>query len=173
MYFWNIEGLKDHIKEGSLTEKSRMLYFLVMLLMMAAMNQFASSLPVYSKTSRDYALMAFGLAWLVAALYLAYRANNGNGGSDFLGRYMSISFVVGNRVIVWTIILYFAYLIGEMIVFGIPEDEPPELVIKPSVTASLKVMAWNSFIMWRIIVHLKDVSGVTSLFKNTNQKVAP
>jgi len=104
MYFINIKQLKQDIINKEFTEKDRFIYALIYIAIYAISNELAffenSTAPVMS----DYISSIGTVIITVIGTYYFYRANGGNDGEDFLGRYFSIIWVVSMRLLLLVII---------------------------------------------------------------------
>ncbi len=97
MYIWNIEGLKKDIKVGRLTEKDRFIYMFLTFIFTSLCFEIALRTPVGSRNIWDTINSLSYFLIPVLGTFLAYRSNGADNGTDFLGRFFSISFVVTVR----------------------------------------------------------------------------
>jgi len=104
MYFINIKQLKQDIVNKEFTEKDRFIYMFIYIAIYAIIYELAffenSTAPVMS----DYISSIGTVIITVIGTYYLYRANGGNDGEDFLGRYFSITWVVSMRLLLLVII---------------------------------------------------------------------
>ncbi|MCK6261755.1 hypothetical protein KP803_00545 [Vibrio sp. ZSDE26] len=97
MYFWNIKALKKDIIGEKLTEKDRFIYaFIQFSVYTIAFEYLLSGHVEHSNDWNQFEAMA-NIAIVLIGTYLIYKANGGENGQDFLGRYFSIGFVVTIR----------------------------------------------------------------------------
>ena len=92
---------------------------------------------------------------LVGGLRLAYRVNGGAEGPDLAGRFLSIAWVIGLRLMV----LWLAFFAMVFIVAGVAAAVNRELS-----DSAIGIIAWSFAMMasliffWRLAHHLRDVS---------------
>ena len=94
MYFIDIKGLKKDIVDKNFTESNRFTYIMVYLLLDAFFMETCSYLPSDSMpTIIDYALSFISVISLFLGAYFIFKANGGNQGEDFAGRFFSLTWV--------------------------------------------------------------------------------
>ncbi|MCL9780991.1 hypothetical protein M9194_06040 [Vibrio sp. S4M6] len=167
MYFWDIHSLKRDIISGGLSEKGRFLYFFIGIILLRELvdlvDLFINSYFISDFSDQDnessnwFGSMINGtLLSLIICLgtYYSYRVNSLNDGNDFLGRFVSISFVVGIRFLVLLVI----FLLAILILGAFLENT----LINPEVITSyifnILPLSLVSFMYIRIVKHIKDVS---------------
>ena len=113
MYFWNINALKEDIKQGDFTDKQVISYIVLSLFLYSVGLEFAYLFPL---TEPNYNIWDgidsfLSIAVPVAGTLYAYKKNGGEVGKDFANKYFSIGFVLGIR--------FFVYLILPMVILTI------------------------------------------------------
>ena len=104
MYFIDIKGLKKDIVEKKFEEKDRFIYILLYIGLSALFMELLTSLPNDEVlTSYDYASSVIYVLLTFVGTYFIYKANGGNEGEDFAGKYFSITWVMSWRVILISI----------------------------------------------------------------------
>lgn len=142
MYFWNIEKLKETVKNGELSEKDKFIYFVIYVTLMVIGG--SSGLPL-----------------LIAAvgLFCAYRANGGGTGADFFGRFFSIGVVIMIRLFVVFIPIFLsvgAYLY--YVYIKIRENDVNTWNVSLLITLFIALQGgWFLLKYWLICKHIEDV----------------
>jgi len=92
MYFWNLQNLKQDIKENKLTEKDYFNYFFG--------TTIIGSLGIFILTTHPIGLEnviitneLFVLLVTTLGTYYSFKCNKGENGKNFLGKFTSISFI--------------------------------------------------------------------------------
>lgn len=96
MYFLNIKQLKEDIIDGTFSEKDRFTYIFIYILLITIVLSLPTS---YEETIHDYIDSAITFLITMGGTYYFYKANGGSEGQDFAGRYFSITWVIGIRII--------------------------------------------------------------------------
>ena len=114
MYFINIKQLKQDIINRDFTEKDRFIYAFIYIVIYSIMSELSflsfienSIAPLIS----DYISSVGTVIITVIGTYYLYRANGGNNGEDFLGRYFSITWVVIIRLLPLMIVMLIGIII--------------------------------------------------------------
>jgi len=153
MYFWKIKQLKEDIKTGRFTEKDRFVYAFIYIVLCAAGIEAMSYLPIENPNVWDTLNSVGNILIPFIGTIFAYRANGGGEGSDFLGRFFSINFVVGIRFIALLIPMFLA------LVFYYEYAFPGEEEIVSSPTDILPFQLWFALLYWRTCRHISDVKN--------------
>ena len=148
MYFWKIEELKESIKKDELSEKDRFIYVLIYIILYTLGLEAISLMPVETLNVWDYIISISNVLVVFVGTILAFRANGGNNGKDFLGRYFSIGFVVTIRFMVIFIPLYIALIF--YYIYAFPEDEE----IVSTIVDTALIIIWQAALYWRICKHI-------------------
>jgi hypothetical protein len=153
MYFWNIESLKSDIRNNNLTEKDRFKYAFVYIVI----NAITIELMFYSgyETSNilDTVNSILTVMFVFIGTIFAFRANGGSSGTDFLGRYFSIGFVITIRFSVLLIPLM-ATLMGY---YFYAYDAEKEIISQP--IDMIPLIIWSIALYWRFYKHISDVKN--------------
>jgi uncharacterized membrane-anchored protein YitT (DUF2179 family) len=155
MYFWKIDKLKDHIKKGKLSEKDKFIYAFIYITITTIFVELISYLPVPFEQRNVWDVIdsiSYVLIVIFGTLF-AFRANGGSNGIDFLGKYFSISFVLGIRFLALlapiAIMLFFYYL------FAFGEEE----IITSTPFDTLPFNILLGLLYWRTYIHISDVKN--------------
>ena len=99
MYFWNINALKEDIKNNRLSERQRFFYVLLFLTFLIGVyeSNYLFSVETHLKNIEDIVVSIILFCMSLITMVLMYKVNNGD---DFLGKYFSISCVVNIRLII-------------------------------------------------------------------------
>ncbi|WP_152996235.1 hypothetical protein [Pseudoalteromonas sp. H105] len=146
MYFWKIESLKSDLREGNLTQSNDLKYLAGTLVLFVL-----ASFPSDTVNLFDYFNILLGVLSVICGTALCFFANGGNQGSDFLRRYLSISWVVGIRLLVTTVpIFILIYVVVELAGYGFSEETN-------SLDLALQTV-FSVFYYWRVIHYIKQIS---------------
>ena len=83
---------------------------------------------------------------------MAFQANGGSSGEDFLGRYFSISLVVSLRSLIALIPIFLFLTIYYALAFSVEEE------ITSSAYDTLPFIIWYAAVYWRIYVNILEVA---------------
>lgn len=151
MYFWKIEKLKEDIKNDELVEKDKFIYALIYIVLCEVVLYTMAWIPIEDGNVWDVIDTVINVLIVLVGTIYAYKANGGGAGSDFLGRYFSIGFVVAVRFLVLLIpimsalALYYFYVLTE--------DE----VIATTAIDVVPIIVWHAALYWRVCKHISDV----------------
>ncbi len=155
MYIWNIEKLKDQIRNNELTEKDRFIYVLIYVVLGAIVMELMTLMPLENGNVWDLINSVAAVLIIAVGTTCAFKANEANDGEDFLGKYFAISFVVAIRFIVYAIPLFVLLFIYYLYAF----DEHEE--IASGFIDVVPFILWYIALFWRICVHIKQVGQKT------------
>lgn len=151
MYFWNIEKLKEDIRAGQLTERNRFYYALIFILSSAIGAEFGVFFPIENTNTFDHINSSFYIAITLVGTIATYKLNGANEGKDFLGKYFSISFVVGIRCLGYAILFLFAPYFYYYSVVNTSES------VDTGYIETIPFLIWYAAMYWRICVHIKQL----------------
>lgn len=97
MYFWDVQSLKNDIRANKLSEKDKFLYMFLSIAFVTIGIELISISPLEPQNVWDAVESVSYILIVLFGTYWAYKANGSEHGTDFLGRYFSISFVVSVR----------------------------------------------------------------------------
>jgi hypothetical protein len=148
MRFWKIEDLKSELASGDLPQLAGLQYFACA----GALAVLLYGLPLYDENRWDVANTIGDALLILAGGYLAYRANGGTEGRDFLGRFVSIGWVLGIRLLVLLMIPVICFEIALEAYFlgDIPENTTP--------VETIVLFSLSAFYYWRLAMHIDDVA---------------
>ncbi len=147
MYFLNIKKLKEEIKGNKLSEKDRFYYVFVYLLLTNIAFALIAYFPAETRNIWDLVYEIGSVLIILVSAILAFRANGGSKGQDFLGKYFSISFVIAIRFILFFIPVFFILL---RIIPSLQYSETTLEII-------FLFLLWLGFLYWRVVKHISDV----------------
>ena len=153
MYFWKIEKLKEDIRTNQLTEKDRFIYALIYLVLGAIGLEVMMLMPLEDGNIWDLISSIANVLIVALGTLYAFKANGSNGGSDFLGKYFSIGFVVAIRFLAYAIPLFVLLFIYYFYAFGEEEEIPTNYI------DVIPYLIWYVAMYWRIYVHIKQVNS--------------
>lgn len=150
MYLWKIEELKEEIKQGRLSESDKFKYLLINVVIMTCALLFTQRFGLSNPNIWDNVYSIFMIIVAPIGVLLAYKANHGATGNDFLGKYFSIGLVISIR--------FFALLIPLTIALGVyyAFSYNLEKEIPSSAFDTIPFIIWTVLLYWRIIVHIKQ-----------------
>ncbi|MBR9788621.1 MAG: hypothetical protein GYB40_11860 [Vibrionaceae bacterium] len=154
MYLWNIEALKRDIVGGRFTEKDRFIYALIYIVFSAVAFEYIQDSDTEHSNVWDQVEAIANIVVVLAGTYFAYRANGADSGSDFLGRYFSLGFVVTIRFLALLVPIVILRLMYES-PFGVEN----EVTVTTPFGVSI-VILWSCFLYVNLAKHMK-------LLKNT------
>lgn len=164
MYFWNINKLKKDIKNNTFTEKDRFLYGFIYIGLGIIATEAIMFMPKEKLNSCDIFDAISTSIIAITGIILAFKANGGASGIDFLGKYFSISFVITIR---FTILFIVSNTILQVYyVFAYPDQD----IVGTTFLESLILLFWNSLLFWRIIKHIGDVKDENNLNSRLDEK---
>lgn len=150
MYFWNIEKLKKSIKNSDLSEKDKFLYALFFLIPMYIFYEIDKWFPATKSPNFLDGVVSSSYIFicLLGSLY-AFKSNGGNKGTDFLGKYFSVSFVLSIRFLVFMVLLLLVFEIGSNIITGghLEKNELYEAIL---------LIFVEILFYWRLATHIND-----------------
>ena len=159
MYFISVSGLKTELAKGPMTARRALPYVCTWLgLVTIAAN------PQVSGNGRpaewDWLISFYSMFAVVIGVLVAYRANGGTRGVDFVARLLAVWWVVGLRVFLLLIIpLAVLYAIWA------PSDASPGA---PLLSDLVSTVALTIPVYWRSAVHLKDIRARTEVRPDTS-----
>lgn len=151
MYFWNIESLKRDLVFDGLGDRESFLY----LLWLGSVTAALYAIPFGEENLWDHIDSVVGIAAIGIGTYWLYRCNGGAEGSEFLARWVSLSWVFGIRFTVVAIGVVVVLLVGIEFVFPgtIREESTP---VESAGAALVEVVYY-----WRLGHHVRAVSSVS------------
>ncbi len=143
MNFWNINELKQQLKDEGLPEMDSLKY----LLLLSLIGMLPIPKPPYFTTG-TFLYYIFGAIIFVLGTIYCYDRNGGPSGKYFLARYVSLSWVLAIRF------LPSLLLIGALMAFGVFSrfSFPVQKIIVIGITYSFSVVYY-----WRIGHHIADI----------------
>jgi hypothetical protein len=124
MYFWDMRKLVDKLAKNQVNEKQIFCYFFIQLLIVYGTVELTRYFG--NQTPNFWAIVDSVVFLAISAIgtWACFRANNGASGTDFLPRYISISFVASIRFMVLLIPIFAGLWLYWNSAFE-PDVEPP------------------------------------------------
>ncbi len=151
MYFWNIKALKRDLHADLLGERAKFIYMFITMMSYMVINEIAMNAPsgeIDYDASWHWSYSVAAVLVNVIGLITAFRANGGTHGVDFLGKYFSIAFVVGMRLLPISLVIAFLSIIVSE---GAEDDQVA------SVMAGGSYLAIFLLFYWRVCKHIGDI----------------
>lgn len=152
MYFWKINELKNDITTGNFGEKDRFIYAFICIALGSLGMEAMMCMPVENPNIWDIIGSIGNIVIPVAGTFFAYKINGANKGTDFLGRFFSISFVVSIRFLVLLLPIFVVLLFYYIKTF--PEEE---IVSTPIDVIPFQL--WLIFLYVRVCKHIGDIKS--------------
>ncbi|MCH8622830.1 hypothetical protein [Undibacterium sp. TS12] len=118
MYFWKLDLLKKQLIAQGLTEAQMFSYMLVYVIFGAIAVELVAYFPHESVDGWTYLVSALNILIPAVGTVMAYRANGGASGSQFLARYVSISLVSSIRYLALLILMIIPLTIVAVVLAG-------------------------------------------------------
>ncbi len=146
MYFWNINELKQQLKNNDLSEVDSLKY----LILISLIGMLPIPAPPYftAGTFRHY---IFGAIIFMLGTTYCYRQNGATSGKDFLAKYISLSWVIAIRFLPGILLISALMAFGVFSWFSFPVQKVTVLGI---------VYSFSIVYYWRIGHHIADIQSV-------------
>jgi hypothetical protein len=159
-YIWDIETLKKWIINGWLTQKNKLIFFLLL----SCINMLLASTPktyIFSPFYLVFLHRYMPVLILAIAIIIAYINNGGKEGNNFIERFVMIDWIVFVRICIFftipiIIIFYFGY-----------KNLSYQLWIKVRIIIVLIV---NIYAYWRICDNFRDLRQKELKIQNIDNK---
>jgi len=147
MYFWNIEKLKQDIKNGKLCQSVQFKYLLIwiVLTIFAELSYIGDS---FNDIKYNFTI---DLIFTILGTIYLYKCNGGANGKDFLQKFISISIVVFFRLLLYFIA--FMILLFVMIAFFEISDAKLDNLINYIIMPIMILVYY-----WKTGIYIKDVA---------------
>ncbi|WP_338634970.1 hypothetical protein [Spirobacillus cienkowskii] len=156
MYLFNIKKLKKDIIEQKLTEKEKCKYLFVMIIL------YSSSIFIaINEVDKYYTDAIIEIWWFIFEIFLlmmSYKLFKKYKSKDFLGKFLSLNFVLGIRFL-FVIFLFFVFL---KILFAIMNELkfmslPPDFNALDGIFFIISFSFIGLIYYYRLYIHLKEV----------------
>ena len=150
MYYWNTKELADQIKEGSVSEKEKKNYFIVISIIVTLSaysvigSEITNPMGIFVMIVLDILITIFGIN-------ITFNTNQGNEGSDYIARVTMLSLPILIKLCVFGVIIIVCVLIAA----GASEKAEVNLDQWPMVLLSA---VFGLIYFWRINVHLRRMN---------------
>lgn len=120
MYFLNIAKLKNQIVLNQLSEKDKLYYYLGTFIEYFLIYEFIQLEYVHRNRYEWFSISIYFLC-ILFSIILCYQVNGNSKEEDFLGKYISISFVLNNLlfVLLFPPVIILAFFIQNHLIYGI------------------------------------------------------
>ena len=153
MYYWNTKELADQIKEGSISEKEKKNYFIVMSIIVTLSgysfigSEITNSVAIFVMILLDIVITIFGIN-------ITFNTNQGNEGSDYIARVTMLSLPILIKLFVYS---FFGVIIVVCVLIAAGASGKAEVDLDqwPMVLASA---VFGLIFFWRINVHLRRMN---------------
>jgi len=150
MYFWKTAQLADDIKNNKVSEKSKMYYYLLMMVMF---NVFAYSFLLdlgAEDVSVDIFEMIITTVILVGGILINFKANKGVDGVDYMARVIMLGVPIAIKLTI--VMMLFGFILFEIVYAYWGFDILTDWFVLGQVTV-ISVLFY-----WRVNVHLKYIN---------------
>lgn len=150
MYFWKTAQLADDIKNNKVSEKSKMYYYLLMMLMF---NVFAYSFLLdlgAEDVSVDIFEMIITTVILVGGILINFKANKGVDGVDYMARVIMLGVPIAIKLTI--VMMLFGFILFEIVYAYWGFDILTDWFVLGQVTVT------SVLFYWRVNVHLKYIN---------------
>jgi hypothetical protein len=149
MYLWKIEKLKDELKANNLSQKDGLLYLLISTLFLSIVMEISEYMESIIPNIFHILMSVSTIMIPLVATILIFKSNGGDCGTDFLGRFISISFVVSIRIFVLALLLIIAIAVNVIFLEDIDHIIDQILYIC--------IILMQILMYLRIYKHMKDI----------------
>ena len=149
MYFWNIKALEKDLKEW-LPEKENMKYLMAYVILFTI-----GTIPIIVDPNLyDYIISFSMIAFVIIEIILLYKVNKWDNGKNFLSRYLSISWVVLLRSLIFLMIpLFIVYIFINVYFLSNPDLE----------STNISDIALNVFwVAWYLYMKIQSFKRINS-----------
>jgi len=152
MYFWKTQQLADDIKNNKISEKGKMHYYLVMMVLfnIAASSSFLVEGVGAVNTTLAVSEMLLVIMVVIIGILITFKTNNGESGVDYIARATMLSLPIGVKIFAFT--MMFDIVLFEAVYYYWDFDVLSDLFI------SLQVVLISMLLYWRINTHLKYIN---------------
>ena len=160
MYFWNIQALRRDLQVSRPGEGEVFGYFLAVLMLETLIWE-SGTLWASNPDPGFWDVLGLvgNLTIMLIGTVLAYRANDGANGRDFLARYFPLFWVLTIRFLAISIpILAAVFVVVLSLAGGDTEAETGEL---PALVPALALTGWvlMAWFYYRLVVHMQAVAN--------------
>ncbi len=151
VYFWKTQQLADDIKSDKISEKSKMYYYLVMMVLFdfIAYLYLVEGLDTVSTTIVISEMLSVIIV-TIAGILITFKTNKGEDGVDYIARVIMLAFPISIKIFIFMMIFDVA-LLG-IVYYYFDFDEWSDLFI------SLQTVLVSILLYWRINVYLKYIN---------------
>lgn len=149
MYFWNIEGLKDDLKNG-LSESDKFKYLLVTVFLYWLVFFF----PVGENSILLFVENLVDIILSILVVYLFYLLNGKNLGKNLMERYVSMNFVIWIRAFVFSFPVLLFLVISE---YFILDFFAVQSIIIETLVYYVYLISYYAFLIFMLNKHLTSL----------------
>lgn len=107
MYYWNIKGLAENLKNGTVSQRDKMKYFLFNLLAWSFTIYLIEYCPE-EPNEMFFVRCIFELSAVIIGVLLCYKVNEQGDNKEFIDRFICLSWPIAIRCLVFYIVIYFS-----------------------------------------------------------------
>ena len=148
MYFWNINKLKEDLKEQPLPESESFKYLLASSIVLGLVM-----VPLFETNKYDVIGALLDTVVLVFGVLYIFRCNGAANGEHLLQRYFSLGWVVSIR---WLVLAVIPVFVAYFVVMEIVGEVPEYTTLQDTVLISVLYAGY----FLRLGAHFKWVSGL-------------
>ena len=149
MYFWDISALKEDLINNNWSEQADFKYLLALIV-----SYLLASFPFETSNIYDTYAWLVGLVFTIVGTVVCFKKNEANDGQHFIRRYISISWVMTIKMIVF-LMPSMLFLLIFLKAFGLN-------FIEESTIFDVGVVAVISAIFfWRVYIHIENLGAKT------------
>jgi len=151
VYFWKTQQLADDIKSNKISEKSKMYYYLIMMVLFdfIAYLYLVEGLDTVSTTIVISEMLSVIIV-TIAGILITFKTNKGEDGVDYIARVIMLAFPISIKIFIFMMIFDVA-LLG-IVFYYFDFDEWSDLFV------SLQTVLVSILLYWRINVYLKYIN---------------
>lgn len=146
MYFWKIEKLKNDLLKEPLSESESFKYLLATSVLYGL-----GMIPFWEKNMWDVYSAIITTLITAIGVYYVYKCNKGASGSNFLQKYLSMSWVVGIR---WFIFVMIPLITVYSVIVAILSSIPENTILSDVLFFNLLVISY----FWLLGKHVKEIA---------------
>jgi hypothetical protein len=151
MYFWKTQQLADDIKNNKISERSKMYYYLIM---MVLFNMATYAFLLEGEDTANIRLLIGEISSIIivtiVGILITFKTNKGQDGVDYMARMTMLGLPIGIKIIVF--ITIFDVVLFEAVYYYSDSDTWIDLFI------SLQTVLVSVLLYWRINIYLKYIN---------------
>ena len=158
MIIWNTNKLKSKLCTNTFSEKDRLFYLVIFLFLVGSIIEITVFMPAITPNLSTILTSIVNIGCSIIGTIVAYKVNGGNQGHDFLGRYISIGFIVGLKLFIISLLVQLFLSLTFMFV----NSDLFNFVNSDLGIHSVSLL-FTVIYYWRICWHITDINKTISL----------